>query len=69
MNGIIWKVLMVINCVNSLAGKGIFKDAEGLGKDCVRLPCQYFQKLLVPISDEDSHDDKANDITNVSTKL
>lgn len=69
MNGISWKLLMVMNCLNSLAGKGISKDAEEKGLKCVKLPFRFFEKVSIynPTT-SDTHDAKFIDVC-VATKL
>lgn len=72
LNGVSWKVLMLLNCVNSLSGRGIFIDAEESGRTCVELPIHYFQKLLKfheNKTDEKSYKaDEKSDVV-VSTQL
>lgn len=69
MNGVAWILLTVFNCLNSLSGKGILKDAEECGRKCIKLPIQYFQKVVVynPTT-SDTHDAKFIDVC-VATKL
>ena len=69
MNGVAWKVLMVLNCLNSLSGKGIIKDAKEPGMKCVKLPIQYFEKVLIYNStNRDTHDARFIDVC-IATKL
>lgn len=46
MHGVSWKLLMVLNCTDSLSGKGLFIDAAEKGKKCVKLPIDYFKELF-----------------------
>lgn len=43
VNGVSWKALLVLNCVDSLAGRGIFKDEERIDGKYVKLPIDYFR--------------------------
>lgn len=47
VHGVTWKLLMVLNCIDSLTGKGVLTDAAEQGKECVKLPVDYFKKLLL----------------------
>lgn len=44
-NGISWKALLVLNCTNTLAGRGIFKDDDEVGGRHVTLPIHYFRNF------------------------
>lgn len=68
LNGISWKLLMLLNCSESLSGRGIFKDDEELGRNFVELPIQYFQKVL-KVNEINVRDEKAINEIVVSTKL
>lgn len=69
MNGVAWKLLMVVNCLNSLSGRGVVKDAEESGMKCIKLPIQYFQKVMVNNqTTSNTHEAKFIDIC-VATKL
>lgn len=46
MNGFAWKALLLLNCINSLAGREIFKDGEELEGRYVKLPIDYFRNVL-----------------------
>lgn len=61
------KLLIMFNCLSSIAGRGVLRDAERTGRMCVKIPIQYFQKILVP-NTSDSRDVKSNDIS-VATKV
>lgn len=43
LNGISWKLLMILNCTNSLAGKGVLIDFE---EEVFELPYRYFRDIL-----------------------
>lgn len=69
LNGVAWKLLMVFNCLNSLSGKGIMKDAKHPGIKSVKLSIQYFQKVLVyNPTNRHTHDARFIDVC-VATKL
>lgn len=44
LNCFAWILLMILNCVNSLSGKGIFKDVQE--SSCIELPIQYVNKFV-----------------------
>lgn len=66
LNGVSWKLLMLMNCSDSLSGRGIFKDDEEPGRKCVELPIQYFQKLF-KANVVEARDEKAVNEVVVST--
>jgi hypothetical protein len=55
---------MILNCVNSLAGKGIFIDAADDGEKCVQFSTKYFTVS----NDCDQRPEKSNQI-DITTKL
>jgi hypothetical protein len=43
LNGFAWKILMLLNCINSLAGgRGLIRDAAEEGGECLRFQIKYF---------------------------
>lgn len=67
LHGVSWKLLMVLNCIDTLSGKGLFRDAVEKGNKCVKLPIDYFKKLLVTNIAVVKNDSKLDDC--ISTKL
>lgn len=68
LNGVSWKLLMLLNCSESLSGRGILKDDDEIGRNCVKLPIQYFQKVL-KIDETNVREEKAINEIVMSTKL
>lgn len=71
MNGISWKLLMVLNCLNSLSSVGVLYDAVITGKDCTKINIQYFQKTYQSKEENDSKniESKASNEVTASTRL
>lgn len=69
LNGVSWKLLTLVNCVNSLSGRGVFLDCDDLSAAGVELPVRYFQTMIDDAENKKIVEKKSSSDISVITKL
>lgn len=69
LNGVSWKLLMVVNCVSSLSARGVFTDSDDTLTEGVELPIRYFQTMLEDAESKKVVEKKTLSDISIITKL